>query len=396
MKNYYQYENYPRILDEKDAVERSKNKVIFRPGKKHRLPFKELEVALENVFDLAQPTIDGLFDDLVPGSKLMEEFMAEWEKFQASESSYGIWVFYPAKNHLVRFVPLFWHRLSLLMRNSTLHRDPEMKMEWQKIRELFEKTVVAIAGCSVGNNAAHAIVGDIRPFHLKVADYKEFEMPNANRVRLTYADFYRNKALVTAEQINAVDPFMRISVFNEGVHEGNISDFIIGNKSRSEPPASFIVEETDDPDAKILIRKEAKRNSVPVIMVTDMGSAVQLDIRRFDLDNKLPLAACGVSDEELFSKRDRWQADLADRNKFFEFAFALIGHNHLLVPEFKRIILKEEEVLFGGIPQLGSTAMMAGGMAAEAIARIILGSKMPERMFINKYTGEALIMGDKI
>lgn len=391
MKNYYQYENYPRILNRKDNVKRLKNKVIFRPDKSHHLPFKELEVSLENVFDLAQPTIDGLFDDLVPGSKLIEEFMAEWEKFQTSESSYGIWVFYPGKNHLVRFVPLFWHRLALLLRNSTLYRDPEMKMEWQEIRELFEKTVIAIAGCSVGNNVAHAVASDIRPFYMKVADYKEFEMPNANRVRLTYADFYRNKAVVTAEQINSVDPFIKVSVFSEGVHQGNIADFIVGNKSRSEPQASLVVEETDDPDAKILIREEARRRGVPVIMVTDMGSAVQLDVRRFDLDSKLSLAACGVSDEELFSKRDRWQADLADRNKFFEFAFALIGYNHLLVPEFKKIILKEEEVLFGGIPQLGSTAMMAGGVAAEAAVRIVLGFNMPERMFINKYTGEVLI-----
>jgi len=396
MKNYYQYENYPRILDKNDFLKRLKNKIIFRPDKRHHLPFKELEVNSENVFDLAQPTITGLFDDLVPGSKLMEEFMTEWEKFQASESSYGTWVFYRKKNHLVRFVPFFWHRLALLLRNSTLYRDPEMKMEWQKIRELFEKQVIAVAGCSIGNNAAHAIAGDIRPLHMKVADYKDYEMHNANRVRLTYADFHRNKALVTAEQINAVDPFMKVSVFSEGVHETNVSDFIAGNKSRSEPPVSFVVEETDDPDIKILIRQEARRRGVPVIMVTDMGSAVQLDIRRFDIDNKLPLAACAVSDEELFSKRDRWQADLADRNKFFEFAFTLIGHNHLLVPEFKKIILKEEEILFGGIPQLGSTAMMAGGMAAEAIARITLGFKMPERMFINKHTGEVLINGGKI
>ena len=75
MKNYYQYENYPRILDKNDFLKRLKNKIIFRPDKRHHLPFKELEVNSENVFDLAQPTITGLFDDLVPGSKLMEEFM---------------------------------------------------------------------------------------------------------------------------------------------------------------------------------------------------------------------------------------------------------------------------------------------------------------------------------
>lgn len=108
---------------------------------------------------------------------------------------------------------------------------------------------------------------------------------------------------------------------------------------------------------------------------------------------KLPLAACGVSDDELFAKRDRWRKDLANREKFWRFAFALIGTNHLRLSEFKNIILKESPPLFAGIPQLGSTAMVAGGVVAEQIARMVLGFPLPERMFLNKQTGEVVIDG---
>lgn len=364
---YTEYEGCPRILKSDDIV--------------------------ESTFELVAPTVYGLLDDLIPGSELSDRFLAEWEKFQSEGPKYGVPVYYPRKKHLVKFAPPEWHRLALLVRNSTLLRDPEMKMSWQKVRELFEKAVVAITGCSVGNNAAHAVARDIRPLHLKIADQKEYHLTNANRTPLNYEDFGRNKALVTAEQIHSVDPFMKISVFSEGVHPGNFKEFIGGNPERLEPPANAIIEEADDPDIKILIREEARRQRVPIIMVTDLGSAVQLDIRRFDVDGTLPLASCAISDEELYSARDHWRADLADRQKFYDFLFAMVGRNHVFVPEFKQIILKEGPILFAGVPQLGSTAMMAGGIAAEAAARLILGFKLPERMFINKHTGKTIIEG---
>lgn len=339
----------------------------------------------EKFFDLLEPTILGLLDDLVPGSDLANKFLSEYEHLK------GVWVCYPRKNHFVKFAPPFWHRLALLVRNSTLLRDEKFKKSWLEIREIFDNVVVAVAGCSVGNNVAHAVVQDLRPNHIKIADHKAYHITNGNRVRLTYEDFARNKAVVTAEQIHALDPFIKVSVFESGVHDGCINDFIAGNPTISEPRASVLVEETDDPDMKIMMREYARKNKVPVIMVTDIGSAVQLDIRRFDLSDSLPLAACGISDDELYAKRNRWQKDLANRDRFHEFAFALMGYHYRNVAEFKRIIHKEDPPVFGGIPQLGSTVMSAGGIAAEAIARLMLGYQMPERVFFHKHTGQVII-----
>jgi len=370
IKPYFEYETRPRFLG--DAEEKVKDAGYSSAQK----------------FDLVQPTIFGLLEDLVPGSDLMERFLKEQENLQSA------WFYYPRNKHVVRFAPAFWHRIALVVRNSTLLRDREMKIAWGEIRAALENAVVAVAGCSVGNSAAHAIAGDLRPLHLKIADWKNYNINNANRVRLTYADFGVNKAVVTAEQIHAVDPFMKISVFSEGVHPGNVEDFIDGSAARQEQKASAIIEETDDPDAKIFMREQARRHRVPVVMVTDIGSAIQLDVRRFDVSDSLPLAAAGLSDEELFAKRDEWKKDLASRDKFYDFAWALIGRNYEKAAEFRRIIDKADPPLFAGVPQLGSTAMAAGGIAAEAVARLLLGFRLPERMFINKHTGETLVQGE--
>ncbi len=336
-------------------------------------------------FDLVMPTMLGLLEDLVPGTEIMNEFLVEFEK--CTDPSYGDFFVYPSKAKTVRFAPRRWHQLALFVRNALLIRDPAMILSWHEIRAIFDRAVVAVTGCSVGNNAAHAIVRDIRPGQIKIADPKDYHLTNANRVHLTFEDFGRNKALVTAEQIHAVDPYIRVSPYSEGAHQGNLDDFLEG--------VTLLVEECDDIDTKITIREKARVLGIPVLMVTDLGSAAQLDVRRFDLDRSLPIAACGVSDEEIYSIQERCRKD-PNRENFYDFVFAIVGKNHIYTPEFKVLAFKEEPPVFGGVPQLGSTAMMAGGMVAEAAARLMLGFDLPERMFINKFTGKVIFEGRRM
>lgn len=335
--------------------------------------------------DLVPATMHGLLEDLVPGSAIMDEFLKEFE--MSEDDSYGEFFSYPRLGHLVRFAPKRWHQLALLIRNALLIRDPSMILYWQEIRAVFEKAVIAVTGCSVGNNAAHALVRDMRPGLIKVADPKDYHLTNANRVHLTYADFGRNKALVTAEQIHSVDPYIKVKPYAEGVHEGNLDEFLGG--------VTLVVEECDDINMKIMMREKARLLGIPVLMVTDIGSAAQLDVRRFDLDQSLPIAACGVSDDEIYAIQKKCQAD-PNRENFYDFVFAIVGRNHIHAPEFKVLAMKEEPPVFGGVPQLGSTAMMAGGMVAEAAARLLLGFDLPERMFINKFTGKVIFEGRRM
>lgn len=240
----------------------------------------------------------------------------------------------------------------------------------------------------------HAVVRDLRPLHIKVADCKAFHLANANRVALHYSDFGRNKAVVTAEQIHETDPFIAVSVFAEGVHEENLHDFLSGNPERNEPPASVLIEEIDDIEMKIRFREAAREAGIPVIMVTDIGSAVQLDVRRFDRSQNLPLIF-GITDEELYAVLGRFLKEKT-REAWYRFFIAAVGEGALRAEEFRRIILKEDPPLFGGAPQLGSTTMAAGGIAAEAVSRLVLGYALPERIFLNKHTGEISIEGERV
>ena len=406
ISNYSKYESRPRLLDLQDhntilEIDQDGN-AFFRPSVTHELQFKEIKIAKKNIYDLLQPTFFGLLEDLVPGSDLSEKFLEEFDVFQKAfdgslyNIEYGQWVYYPAVTHLVRFAPQFWHRLSLLTRNSILIRDPKMELGWAEIRECFDKATIAVAGVSIGNNAIHAVMQDVRPKRIKIADQKNYHMSNANRVRLTYQDFGKNKAVLTSEQIHSIDPFAAISVFKDGIYGNILKDFVCGNSDLAEPASSVIIEEMDDLDMKIAIREEARRQRIPVVMASDLASAVQLDIRRFDKDANLPLAGCGVSDGELYSALNDCKKAAPGKSRFDIFASRLIGINYRKIPEFRRIFLNEEPRIFGGWAQLGSTAMMGGAIIGETVARIILGHKLPERVFINKFTGESVIEGVRL
>ncbi|MCH8218718.1 MAG: ThiF family adenylyltransferase, partial [Planctomycetes bacterium] len=120
----------------------------------------------------------------------------------------------------VQVLPESWHRTALVIRNENLLRDPKRLIDRESARKKLESAVIAFVGCSIGSRVVEAVAGDLRPLHVKVADYKAFHISNANRVHLTYEDFGINKAQVIAEYLHVVDPFMSVSVFSEGMHEG--------------------------------------------------------------------------------------------------------------------------------------------------------------------------------
>jgi molybdopterin/thiamine biosynthesis adenylyltransferase len=369
------------------------------------------QVPASHQYDLTQATIFGLNERLTlsargaSGRGLREEFNDEWEKYgnllgEATPEhpfQYGYYAYYPEQNDLVRFCPPYWHHTVAVTSSSTLLTDKDKKLSWAEVREKLSTTVVAVAGCSVGSSVIHSLVMDMRPNSIKVADKSLYKMENINRVRLGYFEMVKsraerasevdlalkNKARVVADQLYAMDPYMNVFVYDEGVTLDNVKEFFDG--SDREPPADIIVEEVDDPRVKLFIREEARKRKLPVVMVTDIGSAVQLDVCRFDKDTNAPLTY-GASDKELYGKMEDVYARPGNRQAFFAFVDALIGTAYRQ-DELADIILEKSEIPTSTlIPQLGSTVAMAGAVAAEAVARIRLGYDYPPRAIINKHT----------
>ncbi len=382
---------------------------LFRIGKTENL------IPKKNQYDLTQATIFGLNERLTmtstspvleqKGITLREEFNNEWEKYTEalenaegySDFEYGFYVFYEETGDLVRYADPYWHKVVAVSSSSKLITDPERSLSWADIRALFAKTVIGVAGCSVGSNIIHNVMMDMRPDSIKVADKGVYKMENINRIRANYFDLVSsnadkkhlmdlglgNKSETVAKQLYHIDPFLDIFIYNEGISEENITEFFLGDEK--EPPIDIIVDEVDDPRTKILLRIKARELGVPLLMFTDIGSAIQADILRYDKDKNLPLTY-GTEDDILVSEMESMYDQGVDRESFFAFIDKLIGTTYRQ-DELLEIIEERSEIPTSTIiPQLGSTAAATGGIAAEIIARLVLGHQFPSRMIINKHT----------
>lgn len=410
----------PLILD---AEEAHKNGVIvYDNDNSASLKLSSGKVVVippDKQFDLTQATIFGLNERLTmaatspvidkDGQTLREKFNTEWEKYseklseiEGNRLDYGFYAYYEERNDLVRFCPPFWHHVVSVASSSKLLADPKNSLTWAEIRNVFENTTIAVAGCSVGSSVINAAVMDLRPKNLKIADKSVYKMENINRVRLAYYEMVKNqaqrssavdmslknKAKVVADQLYSIDPFLNVYVYDEGINASNIESFL--GEGEGGPKTSVVVEEVDDPRIKIFIREEARKKGLPVLMVTDIGSSVQLDVLRYDKDKNLPLS-WGVSDDVLKEKMEKVYEQAGNKKVFFEFVDALIGKDYR-AGELNEIIEERVEIPTSTIiPQLGSTVAMAGAIAAESIARIVLGFDLPSRVIINKQTFEVKV-----
>ncbi|HMH69760.1 MAG TPA: hypothetical protein VK502_00005, partial [Candidatus Saccharimonadales bacterium] len=129
-----------------------------------------------------------------------------------------------------------------------------------------------------------------------------------------------------------------------------------------------IVDEIDDLKTKILLRIEAKKRRLPVIMATDLGDDVMLDVERYDLNPNLPLFHGLVENaEELLTKE-------VGKREWLKYATAIVGPKNASL-RMQQSLLKVGTKLVTQ-PQLGGTALMSGVVAAYAVRQLALGEKL--------------------
>lgn len=280
-----------------------------------------------------------------------EEFEA-WKKQQTEALLKGNWVYFPWNKTLIKVLPELEHFEIRTARNKNLISKEE--------QECFYNARVAIAGLSVGSHGAltTVLMGGAR--HLYIADPDVISGSNLNRIRYDYTQVGRNKAHVAAEYIYQLDPYAELVVFDRGVDSSNIDAFLGGDK-----PVDVLIEELDSLEMKIRLRAVAKEKHIPVVMATDNGDGVIVDIERYDLapDTELFNGAIGPISVDDFAKFT--PSDLP------KLATKVAGAD-MVVPRML-LSLKEVGHTLYSWPQLGDAATLSGVAIAYCIRKIVLG-----------------------
>lgn len=342
-----------------------------------QLSFEDKRVTnfhFSHFWPLVMETMEGLLEDLAPRFELTSGFRKEYDRFTDAYvedpqcPAYGEAFFYPSEGNLVLYAPKYWHLVALHARNSLVSSENDI--------------VVAVAGASVGQSVLKQIVKALPYRWAKTADPRVYKTTNTNRVELSYKEIGQAKTTVTAAQIHNFNPYLPISVYPDGVANGQqLHDFIAGNSRIGEPAASIVWDETDDPYAKYLLRTTARVAHIPVGMVTDLWDAYQADFQDYQRNPQATIAI-GIPDDVVDQAYQASVQNPMDRNAFFHFAKLMAGPNWQRSTLFKAWMDREIAIPFKGIPQWGATATAAAGKAAINTARWALGETIPEREFV--------------
>ncbi|MDT7742547.1 MAG: hypothetical protein QOE59_1625 [Actinomycetota bacterium] len=214
---------------------------------------------------------------------------------------------------------------------------------------------IGVAGLSVGHAAAHTLALEGLCGQLRLADFDAIDVPNLNRIPATVLDLGVNKAVVAARRIAELDPFVELSVVEGGVTADGVEAFLDG--------LDVLVEEADSLDVKVLLREEARRHGIPVLMVTsDRGL---LDVERFDLEPDRPLFHGLVGDLDSAQLRGLATTDKVPH------VMRILGAAELS-PRIAASMVEVGRTLTTW-PQLGGDVALGAATVAAAVRRLGLG-----------------------
>lgn len=304
------------------------------------------------VRDIYDIQVAELAEVRLPGGsrQARESFIAD---YGARES--GVWSYYPWLDVALRTV----EPEALYELRTNRNRNLVTRSEQDRLRTAH----VAIAGMSVGSNILSVLArhGIGRTFSL--ADHDDLATSNLNRTPGRLLDVGVPKCQLAARALWEVDPFAACVLYPHGLDDDTVRAFVADS--------DVVFDEVDDFRVKVQLRLMARSHGKPLVMATNLGDTVLIDVERWDRpqDGLEPFNGQldGVSLEEL-TRPGLTPQDVS------RFAAQVIGVDNVPLRALASLPLINREL--AGRPQVASTAAMAGGLAAMAARAVLLDAPL--------------------
>ncbi|MET0343550.1 MAG: Rv1355c family protein [Polyangiales bacterium] len=304
--------------------------------------------ATASVHDTLRQQLAELIETRTPDRKLGEpELKARVDALLGSDpDGYGNWVHYPWSNRLVRVLPA----ATFAELRSSRNRNKITAAEQARL----SGTTLGVAGLSVGQATAVTLALEGLGGTLRLADFDTLSLSNLNRLRAGVHELGVNPAVIPARAIWEFNPYCQIELFERGVDASNVGAFLEG--------LDLLFEECDDLKMKVMLREEARRRRIPVLMETsDRGL---LDIERFDREPNRPLfhGLAGELQAERLSGLSNYEK--------VPVVLAILGAS-TMSPRLASSLV-DVEVSLRTWPQLASAVALGGAVNTDTARRILL------------------------
>lgn len=220
-------------------------------------------------------------------------------------------------------------------------------------RALHDATV-AVAGLGVGA-AVVAQCAQLGIGGFRLCDGDTVELHNLNRHPIATLDAVGAlKTEVVARYCLGLDPGVRLEIGAPIDARGGAHNFVLG--------ASVVVDEVDEIAAKWALRAAAAWHGVPLLMATDLGDTVVLDVERYDLDPEMAPFQGVVTPEMPVAQQ-----------------LTTLFRSHCAAEFWSAVVSRTPHESF---PQLGSAVALAGAVTAVAIREIVAGQPFPTGRYV--------------
>ncbi|MBI3521155.1 MAG: Rv1355c family protein [Bacteroidetes bacterium] len=266
------------------------------------------------------------------------------------QEEYGVWVYYPWSDVLI-------HILDEQEFVEVRTNRNQYKITPEEENLLFTKKI-GVIGLSVGKAIAMTIAMERICGELRIADFDIIELSNLNRIQTGVQNFGIKKTVVVAREIAEIDPFLKVTLFSDGLTEENIDDFFL-----KDGKLDVCVEVCDGLYTKIFARQKAKAFGIPVVMnSSDRGTT---DIERYDLHPDMSM---------LHGLIDHLDLNLVKQAKTNEekvpYLLPMLGVETSST-RLKASMLEIEQTITTW-PQLASGVILGGGVVTDVCRRILL------------------------
>lgn len=223
---------------------------------------------------------------------------------------------------------------------------------------------IAIVGLSVGSNIAEALaengVGQAMSFY----DYDTVGVPNLGRMAATMENVGETKASAVAKRISKIDPYINLTISEHGYNRDDEADL-------DAFAPTVIFDEVDHMPTAARVRMYAQKRHVPLLSVSDVDDSAVIEVRRHDLGINQQCYSGMVSDKVCSKLAD----DRIPKEKHDMIFVKSVGSDKLTTRFISSVM--EIDKTIGGIPQLGSTALIGAGLAVKAVREISIGNPYP-------------------
>jgi len=331
--------------------------IVFDPKQETLEQFKQ-KYHVDILIDDYDKQLEELFLIRNPRMRFVHDYKQELNNFIELETSSqdlkfcGTWFYFESSRTLMHYFHEEQHFELRTARNKNLiTKDEQIK---------FYQGVVGIAGLSIGSHAALTIVMMGGCKRIKLADPDDLSISNINRVRYPATKFGQPKVMIAAQYILEINPYAEVELFTDGLNIQNMSDFF--------SDLDILIEAMDNLGMKIKSRQKAKELEIPVIMATDNGDGIIVDIERYDQNKNLALFNGALEGFNLDEFENFPPSELP------KLATKIAGPDYI-VSRMLSSLAEVGKTLYSW-PQLGSAATFSGLVLAYLVRKIIVGDQI--------------------